>query len=93
MVQNINFSLIGQNSDLSLKLNFTRQHESKDMFSFQKRASDVKILKFHVNQDNSAYPRKCIFNRISFVNSDTAIGFVALKQFREWSQILISNLN
>ena len=30
-----------------------------------------------------------IFNRSSFINSETAIGFATLKQFWKWSQILI----
>ena len=61
MAQNINFSPIGQNSELSLNLNPTHQHESKGVLSFQNTVSDVKILKFHTNQDNSAYLEKCNF--------------------------------
>ena len=44
-----------QNNDLSLKLNPTRQHESRGILSFQNRVPDIKILKFHANQDNSPY--------------------------------------
>ena len=33
--------------------------------------------------------KNTIFNISSFVNSETTIGFMALKQVREWSQILI----
>ena len=41
IIQNVNFSLVSQNSDSSSKLNFNRQHESKDILSFQNRALDI----------------------------------------------------
>ena len=34
MVQNVNFSPVDQNNDLSLKLDSTRQHKSRDTFDF-----------------------------------------------------------
>ena len=49
------------NSDLNSKLNSARQHESSDVLGFQNRAPDTKLLKFHANQDNSAYLKKCDF--------------------------------
>ena len=58
IVQNVNFLPVSQNSNLSLKLNPTRQHESKGMLGYQNRASDIKLLKFHANQDNNAYLEK-----------------------------------
>ena len=63
MVQKVNFSPVGQNNNLSLNLNPTCQQESRGMFGFQNRAPDVKILKFHVDQDNSAYFEKCDFQQ------------------------------
>ena len=47
-----------KNSDLTLKLNLTRQHESIDMLDFQNRAPNIKLLKFHRNRDNRAYLEK-----------------------------------
>ena len=79
MVQNINFLPVNQNSDLSLKLNPNRQHESISMLGFENRAPNIKILKFHANWDNSAYLENKIFNGSSFVNSKTVIGFMVLK--------------
>ena len=61
MVHNVNFLLVSQNSDLSLKLNSTRQQDSRGMLGFQNRAPNFKMLKFHVNQDNSAYLEKYDF--------------------------------
>ena len=58
MVQNVNFSFVGQNSDLSLKLNSTSQHKSRGMLDFQNRIPDIKLLKFHSNRDNNAYLKK-----------------------------------
>ena len=60
MVQNINFVSVNQNKDLSSKLNPTSQHESKGIISFQNKALDIKLLKFHANRDNSAYLEKKI---------------------------------
>ena len=31
------------------------------MLGFQKRALDIKLLKFHTNQDNNTYLEKCDF--------------------------------
>ena len=39
----LNFSSIGQSSELSLKLTPTCQHESKGMLRFQNKVPDVKI--------------------------------------------------
>ena len=61
IIQIVNFSLISQNSDLSLKLNPTRQYEPRDMLGFQNRAPTIKLLKFHVNRDNNAYLEKFDF--------------------------------
>ena len=58
MIQYVKFSPIIQNSDLNLKLNSTCQHKSRGMFSFQNRALNVKVLKFHANRENSAYLEK-----------------------------------
>ena len=63
IVKNINFSSVSQNSDLSSKLNLARQQESRAMLSFQNKALTVKLLKFHVNQDNSTYLKKYNFQR------------------------------
>ena len=94
MVQNIKFSLVGQNNDLSLKLNPNNKQESIVMLNFQNRALDLKILKFHANRNNSAYPEKnVIFNGSSFTNSENTIGFFVLKRVQLWSQILISSLD
>ena len=88
IVQNTNFSYVSQNNTSSLKLNFTRQHVSRGMFSFQNRASNVKILKFRANQDNNVYLEKYDFStktRLLIV-----IRFMILKQVSKWFQILIS---
>ena len=53
--QNVKFLSVHQNSDLISKLDCNRQHESRGMFSFQSRALDTKLLKFHVNRDERAY--------------------------------------
>ena len=50
IVQNVKFLHVSQNSDSTLKLNHTHQHESKDMLSFQNKALDINLLKFHVNR-------------------------------------------
>ena len=63
IVQNIKFSSVSLNSDLISKLDSNRQHKSKGMLSFQSRASNIKLLKFHVNQDKRAYLEKCDFLR------------------------------
>ena len=63
IIKNVNFLPISQNSDLSLQLNSTHQHESKGILGFQNRAPDIKLLKFHANRDNSAYLEKCNFQR------------------------------
>ena len=62
IVQNVNFLSINQNSDLNSKLNPTREYESRGMLGFQNRVLDIKILQFHVNQDNSAYLKKYDFS-------------------------------
>ena len=89
MVQNVNFLFISQNNDLNLKS--TRQHVSRGILGFQNRASNIEILKFHINRDNSDYLKKCDFNISSFSNSEVTIGFMALN--RKWYQILISSLS
>ena len=61
IVQNVNFLHVSQNSDLSLKLNPNHQHESRGILGFQNKAPDIKILKFHANQDNSVYLEECDF--------------------------------
>ena len=58
IIQNVKFSSVSQNSDLSLKLNPTHQHESKGMLGFQNKASYIKLLKFQINQYNNAYLEK-----------------------------------
>ena len=63
IVQNIKFLPIDQNSDLILKLNTARQHESRGMLGFQNNARDPKLLKFHANRDNRAYLKKHDFQR------------------------------
>ena len=63
IIQNINFSPVSQNSDLSSKLNPTRQHELKSMLNFQNKAPDIKILKIHINRDNIAYLKKLDFQQ------------------------------
>ena len=50
-------------SNLNLKLNLTRQHESKSMIGFQNRALDINLLKFHTNWDNRDYLKKRDFQR------------------------------
>ena len=57
------FLSVSQKSNSSLKLNITHQHESNGMFSFQNRVPDIKILKFHRNQDNSVYLDKSNFQQ------------------------------
>ena len=77
MVQNINFSLVSQNNDSSLKLNSTHQHESRGTLGFQNRVLNVKILKFHANRDKNAYlEKKLICNGSSFANFETPIRFM-----------------
>ena len=46
------------------------------MLDFQNRGSNIKLLKFHVKRDNSAYLKKYIFNISSFVNYETIIEFM-----------------
>ena len=83
------FSLVSQNSDLSSKLNHIRQHKSRGILGFKNRTSDLKLLKSHLNWDNSAYLQNAIFNENSFTNSEIAIRFMTSKQFRKWSQVMI----
>ena len=54
IIRNVNFFSVCQNSDLSLKLNPTRQQQSRGMLNFKNRASVIKILKFYINRDNNA---------------------------------------
>ena len=61
IVQNIKFSFVSQTSDLISKVDSTRQHESKGMLGFQNRAPDTKLLKFHADREEIAYPKKCDF--------------------------------
>ena len=61
IVQNIKFSSVDQTSDLILKFDSTRQHESRGMLSFQNRTPDTKLLKFYANWDEKAYLEKCDF--------------------------------
>ena len=61
------------------------------MLGFQNRALYVNILKFHANQDNSAYLKKSIFNKNSFFDSETSIEFVESKRVQEWSRIPIAS--
>ena len=58
IVQNVNYLSISQNSNLSWKLNHTHQHEFRSMLGFKNRVSNLKLLKFHANRDNSAYLEK-----------------------------------
>ena len=44
IVQNVKFLSVNQNSDLSSKLNVTRQHDSRSMLSFQNRAPKYKVI-------------------------------------------------
>ena len=55
IVQNVKFLFVNQNSDLISKLDSTHQHESMSMLSFQNRALDTKLLKFHANRDERTY--------------------------------------
>ena len=61
--QNVKFSSVSQTNDLILKLNLTRQHESRGMLGFQNIVPNIKLLKFHVNRDNRAYLEKCEFQQ------------------------------
>ena len=63
IVRNANFSSVNQNSDLSIKLNSTREHKSRGILGFQNRAPDIKLVKFHENWDNNAYLKKFNFQR------------------------------
>ena len=93
MVQNVNFSLVGQNSDLSLKLNSTHSTWVQGCARFPKqslRCQDIEIsckLKIIL-----LTLKNVIFNRSLFVNSETSIGFMVSKRVQKWSQILILNL-
>ena len=93
MVQNVNFSSVGQNGDLSLKLNPTHQHEFRGILDFQNRVLNVKILKFNSNWDNSAYLEKYDFQRKLGYQFEIVIGFVTSKQVHKWSMIMISSLS
>ena len=59
------FSSISQSNGLSSNLNPNCQHESIGMIGFQNRVSDLKLLEFYTNRDNSIYLRKCDFQRKS----------------------------
>ena len=54
---------VSQHSDLTLKLDPNRQHESRSMLGFQNKVSDIILLKFHSNRDNWAYLKKYDFQR------------------------------
>ena len=83
------FLPINQNSDSTLKLNPTRQHESMGMLGFQNRAPDTKLLKFHINQDNRAYLEKHDFQwKLIYQFWDRHL-ICTSKQVQEWSWILI----
>ena len=47
------------------------------MLDFQNRVSNIKLLKFYANRDNSTYLKKCDFKRSSFANSEIVIEFLA----------------
>ena len=68
-----------QNSDLSLKLNPTRQQNFRGMLDFQNRTPYIKLLKFHVNRDNMTYLEKYNFQRKLVYQIEIAIGFMASK--------------
>ena len=59
------------------------------MLNFQNRALNIRLLRFHINRNNSTYLKNVIFNKSSFSNSKIAIEFVALKRVHNRSQILI----
>ena len=63
IIKNVKFLSVSQNIDLTSKLDPTRQHESRGMLGFQNRALDIKLLKFHVNQDNQGYLEKRNFQQ------------------------------
>ena len=63
------------------------------MLGFQNRAPEVNKSKFHVKQCHNVYLKKYAFQHSSFGNSKTSIEFVASKQVRKWSRILISSLS
>ena len=52
MAQNIKFLPVCQNSDLSLKLNSTRQHEYRSMLDFQ---TEPRMLSFQTEPRMSRY--------------------------------------
>ena len=63
IIQNIKFSPVIQNDDLTSKLDPTRQHESRGMLGFQNRASDIMLLKINANLDNQAYLKIRVFQQ------------------------------
>ena len=71
MVQNVNFSSMSQNSNLSFKLNSSYWHKFRGMLGLQNRAAYIKILKFHINWDNSTYLENQNFQWNSFANSES----------------------
>ena len=50
------------------------------MLGYKNRATNVKILKFHVNRDNIVYLKKCDFQRKLIGHSETAMIFMVSKQ-------------
>ena len=92
IIQNVNFSLVSQNSDSTLKLNLTRQHKFKSILGFQNKALNIKLLKFTQIKTIRLTSKNTIFNGTSFAKSETITRFVASKRVWEWSRILILSL-
>ena len=73
IVQNVKILHVRQNSDLNLKLNPTRQHESRGILSFQNRTPNIKLLKFHAIETIGLTSKNTIFSGSSFTKFETGL--------------------
>ena len=89
IVQNIKFSPAGKKNDSSLKLDLTRQHESRVCSIFKKETWMSKYWNFIQIETIIPTSKNMIFNESLFANFETTIRFVVSKRVRDWSPFLI----
>ena len=84
---------VNQKSDLSLKLNATRQQESRDMFGFQNSTLDIKLLQFQQIKTIGLTSKNAIFNRNSLAKLrwplDSWCRYKSKTGLRSWFRVLI----
>ena len=68
------FPLVSQNSDLSSKLDSTRQNKNKGMCGFQNRTLEAYKLKFKAKRCKGIISKNKLFNRNLFDKSEKKFG-------------------